>query len=90
MEITGIPTGIRTLVLELYRPRYLEFTATENLDHIGEPHPAREGVNRVFIQRGIMMGDPLTKVILHLQNLSVRIIQENCTSLFFWNTVLSA
>jgi hypothetical protein len=36
METCGIPSGIRKLVMELYAPRWLEFTQTENLDDLGE------------------------------------------------------
>jgi len=35
MEICGIPSGLRKLVMELYAPRWLEFTATENLRDLG-------------------------------------------------------
>lgn len=71
--------------MELYAPRWLEFTATENLRDLGQHVRTEEQtVHRVRMLRGIMMGDPLTKVILHLQNVSVRLISENCTEVEFW------
>jgi hypothetical protein len=70
MSISGIPKGLRKIVRTLFTPRFVEFHGTGVFSEIGEPVSGT--LRRVVMTRGVMMGDPLTKVLLHLVNLGVR------------------
>jgi hypothetical protein len=72
MQKVGIPDVLRGLVRETcYRPRKIYFSATGGLENYGQPTPEK-GVRYVISRRGVLMGDPLTKVVLHLLNIAVR------------------
>lgn len=86
MQKCGIPRLLRAIVRQTcFRPRWVEFLGTGVLGKIGEPCPS-ENIRRIRMVRGILMGDPLTKVVLHLLNASVRILAEEvCKAEFLSN-----
>jgi len=74
MRKCGIPKLLRSLVAETcFKPREVFFYASGALKTIGTDRPEL-GVNvrSVRLVRGILMGDPLTKVVLHLVNVVTR------------------
>jgi hypothetical protein len=76
MRRCGIPKLLRGIVMKTcYVPREIYFTAKGCLSTIGKPS-SDENVRRVLLVRGVLMGDPLTKVVLHLLNISVRTIPD--------------
>ena len=81
MDICGIPKGLRRIARLVFQPRFVFFKALGPLRDIGEPFDG--DVRKVRLVQGILMGDPLTKVILHLLNISVRTLQQSKTSSFF-------
>jgi hypothetical protein len=75
MRKIGIPKVLRRVVTQTsYAPRKIYFTATGPLSKIGEPAPSHYGENVRFVVlvRGILMGDPVTKPVLHLLNIAIR------------------
>jgi hypothetical protein len=71
----GIPSILRGIVTNIcYKPRIVEFTATGLFANIGTVVNADDHINSVILERGVLMGDPLTKVVLHLVNILVRTI----------------
>jgi hypothetical protein len=67
----GIPKILRNLVCEIaFRPRRIQFTGT-NLE-IGKVIDRENEISEITTCRGVLMGDPLTKVILHFTNIVVR------------------
>jgi hypothetical protein len=76
MRQCGIPTVLRGLVTETaFRPRWIFFTAKGGLEDLGLP-TSDSDVRKVRLQRGVLMGDPLTKVVLHFTNIVSRSIAE--------------
>jgi hypothetical protein len=72
----GIPPMLRGIVHETcYKPRTVIFSSKSVLKRIGEKYDANN--NYVTLKRGVLMGDPLTKVVLHLVNAGVRHIGNN-------------
>jgi len=72
MNKCGLPRVLRGIVHAVcYNPRTITFSATGRLSLIGEPTDT-EGVRKVLLRQGVLMGDPLTKVVLHLCNAGVR------------------
>jgi len=72
----GIPPVLRGIVMETcFTPRTILFRATGPLKEMGDPTDS-DGIRSVKLVRGVLMGDPLTKVILHLINASVRTVME--------------
>jgi len=71
MNLCGIPFVLRRIVeFSCFRPRKVHFSGRGIFSNIGT---LSEGTDRyVILKRGIMMGDPLTKVILHLTNIAAR------------------
>jgi len=68
----GIPPVLRGIVrATCYKPRRVEFAASGFFREIGDPTD-RENVRVITLSRGVLMGDPLTKVVLHLVNIGVR------------------
>jgi hypothetical protein len=76
MSIVGLPEGLRKIVRLLFCPRVAEFTGFGLFSEVGEPVEDREDLRRITMVRGVMMGDPLTKIILHLLNMGVRSLSE--------------
>jgi hypothetical protein len=76
MRKVGIPPFLIGIVRRVsFRPRKVFFVARGPLKDIGEPGPD-EGVRFIRTTRGILMGDPLTKVILHMVNVNIRAFEE--------------
>lgn len=71
MTKMGIPPFLRGIVHETcFKPRKLEFVASGGLEFIGDP--VKENTRSVQVVRGVMMGDPLTKLLLHTWNMCTR------------------
>jgi hypothetical protein len=72
MRKCGIPRLLRALVERTcYRPRTVYFHAEGVLKTVGFPTPYT-GIRGVRLVQGVLMGDPLTKVVLHLTNVVAR------------------
>jgi hypothetical protein len=68
MQKCGIPIILRGIVHETcFKPRKIFYHATGILEDLGEYDPLK-GMHFIILRRGILMGDPLTKVCLHLTN----------------------
>lgn len=74
MRKCGIPSLLRGIVVETcYKPRTIFFHANGVLNTIGQPAPEfGENIRSIQLVRGVLMGDPLTKVTLHLTNVVAR------------------
>jgi hypothetical protein len=84
----GIPKVLRAIVHQFcFRPRTVVFLGRGALSHLGTPFPGGDNLRQVKIVRGIMMGDPLTKVILHLVNAMVRSVSLNFDKIEFLRRV---
>jgi hypothetical protein len=82
MTKCGIPQLLKGIVVKTcYRPRSIYFSAKGALREIGTP--VGNDVNKVRLVKGVLMGDPLTKIVLHLVNACSRITAESLTSLDF-------
>jgi len=67
MNLVGIPPILRGIVNRVcYHPRKVFFKATGPLENIGER--VDDSTRFIWSRRGILMGDPMTKVVLHLHN----------------------
>jgi hypothetical protein len=79
MHKCGIPPVLEGIVRGIcYTERDVLFTATGWLQSIGEPTDEKT-VRKVRLRRGVLMGDPLTKVALHLVNICVRELSFRAT-----------
>jgi hypothetical protein len=89
MRRCGIPTLLRQIVIRATLfPKTIEFTGTNILSSIGEAHPDKPDIRRVRLVRGVLMGDPLTKAILHLINIVARDFGRFCLDKKFWAGIL--
>jgi len=84
MKRCGIPELLQKIVIRAtMRPKRIEFTARGLFSRIGNATET-DDVRYVTLRRGVLMGDPLTKVILHIDNIAIR----ECGTLFtqkeFW------
>jgi hypothetical protein len=84
MKKCGIPPILQAIVKgTCFVPRPIVFEAYGPMSSFGfewkGDSPFREP-RFVMLQRGVLMGDPLTKVCLHLVNILVRVIGENYSS----------
>lgn len=69
MTHCGLPPVLRAVVnMTCFKPREVYFEASGCFEDMGEPTEL-EGVRKILTTKGIFMGDPLTKVILHLINI---------------------
>jgi hypothetical protein len=91
MLLCGIPPVLRGLVhATCYRPRKVYFNGTGPLSNIGTAAPEfGDDIRYVILRRGVLMGDPLTKVILHLTNVISRTIGAGLESIDFLSTAFS-
>jgi hypothetical protein len=72
MTKCGIPSVLRGIVhATCFNTRTILFNGSGPLKNIGD-ETADPGVRSIKMERGVLMGDPLTKVILHLVNIGVR------------------
>jgi hypothetical protein len=71
MQKCGIPQILQGIVMGVcFQPRTVIFTGTGPLKDIGRP---LEGdLREITLYRGVLMGDPLTKVVLHFSNIISR------------------
>jgi len=76
MRKCGIPPILRGIVnMTCYSPRDLYFTGTGPLAKFGKAASEYgENIRTVRLVRGVLMGDPLTKVVLHMVNILSRTI----------------
>lgn len=75
----GIPRILRLIVHNTcYKQRRIFFLASGPLVTIGREEPDYgNSVRSVLLRKGVLMGDPLTKIVLHLANLVVRDLSNN-------------
>lgn len=72
MTKVGIPSILKGIVVAVcFRERVVEFFSEGVFSNIGEATDVKN-VRRILLRRGVLMGDPMTKVILHLINILVR------------------
>ncbi|QJT93744.1 RNA-dependent RNA polymerase [Erysiphe necator associated narnavirus 12] len=76
MRKCGIPPILRGIVnMSCYTGRDIYFMGTGPLAQIGEAaNDLGQNVRKVRLVRGVLMGDPLTKVVLHMINILSRTI----------------
>jgi hypothetical protein len=75
----GIPPVLRGIVTSTcYRPRSIFFRAEGPLKDIGHKDPVT-GNRCVQLVRGVLMGDPLTKIVLHFVNIVTRHIGNHAS-----------
>jgi len=74
MRKCGIPRLLEGIVrATCYHPRRIYFTGTGVLANLGDQeYNLGTDVRSVILQKGVLMGDPLTKVVLHLSNITAR------------------
>jgi hypothetical protein len=79
MKKCGIPDLLQGIVLGVcFKPRKVYFTGTGPLKELG--HPVEGDTRYVTLYNGVLMGDPLTKVILHFTNIISRKLGEGLSS----------
>jgi hypothetical protein len=84
MKKCGIPPILQMIVLRsCYKPRPIVFEARGPMAAYGEkyelPSPFANP-NFIMLRQGVLMGDPLTKPVLHLVNILVRTVGEHFSS----------
>jgi len=86
MRKCGIPRLLRALVQKTcFETREVFFYATGALKTLGTERPDMGlNVRSVRLVRGILMGDPLTKVVLHLTNVVTRRLADRLHSADFY------
>jgi len=73
MSRCGIPKWLKAFVIQTcYKPRKIYFEPVGPFKNLGFYDPV-EKQNYIVSKRGLMMGDPLTKVVLHLTNICIRL-----------------
>jgi len=73
MSKCGIPAVLKGIVVAVcYHPRTIFFSATGCMKGYGDPVKGVDSINKILLRKGVLMGDPLTKVVLHLINILVR------------------
>jgi hypothetical protein len=74
----GIPAVLRGIVVETcYKPRKVFFKATGLLGDLGSSEPLMgPEIRSTTLRQGVLMGDPLTKPVLHLVNVTTRLLQN--------------
>jgi hypothetical protein len=74
----GIPAVLRGIVVETcYKPRKVYFKATGLLADLGSSEPLMgPEIHSTTLRQGVLMGDPLTKPVLHLVNVTTRLLQN--------------
>lgn len=72
MTKCGIPPILKGIVMAVaFQPRDIFFYASGGISEVGDPTDDKN-IRKVRLVRGVLMGDPLTKVILHFTNLCTR------------------
>jgi hypothetical protein len=81
----GIPAVLRGIVVSTcYQPREIYFKATGLLADIGRPTDEKD-IRVVTLRQGVLMGDPLTKPVLHLTNVCTRLLEKRLMEPDFYN-----
>jgi len=83
----GIPPVLRGIVQKTcYEPRKVFFHASGVLNNFGTPRPDMGlNIRCVTLVTGVLMGDPLTKVVLHLTNVVTRHIGSRLFDVDFYD-----
>jgi hypothetical protein len=83
----GIPAVLRGIVVETcYKPREVYFKATGCLVDLGDPSPSMgDDIRKITLRQGVLMGDPLTKPVLHLTNVINRHLQNRILDSDFYS-----
>nr|WPR16644.1 MAG: RNA-dependent RNA polymerase [Mbeech associated narna-like virus 5] len=83
----GIPRLLRSIVHNTcYKDREVFFHASGVLNTYGTARPEHgEGIRSVTMVNGVLMGDPLTKIVLHLANVVTRHIANRLHEPDFYN-----
>jgi hypothetical protein len=92
LERCGVPPMLGGILMATgYRPRKIYFTGTGPLEKIGVSDPTDKNQDRrhIMLRRGILMGDPLTKPVLHLLNASIRQLAKRGHMPDFYNNVIA-
>jgi len=77
MRKCGIPRVLRLVVQQTcYKPRRIYFHGVGCLSRIGIGDELDATSRYVVTRKGVLMGDPLTKVVLHILNIIVRRLGE--------------
>jgi len=80
MSKVGVPPILQGVVMATcLRPRKVEFRARGYLSTVGAPVEGDPESRFILTKKGIMQGDPLTKVILHLSNVCIRLVALKLT-----------
>jgi hypothetical protein len=73
MKRCGIPPVLQKIVKETcFSPRDVYFKGESIFSNLGVSLDDDPGIRKITLKTGILMGDPLTKVILHLVNICSR------------------
>lgn len=91
MRKCGIPKLLRAIVHKTcFRPREVYFHATGVMKNYGVPRPELgSNIRSTTLVTGVLMGDPLTKPILHLCNIVNRRIGDRLFQSSFYNRFLN-
>jgi hypothetical protein len=80
MKKCGIPPILQMIVLRTcYTPRPIVFEARGPMASYGKPWKKSspfDNPHYIMLEKGVLMGDPLTKPVLHLVNILVRTVGE--------------
>jgi hypothetical protein len=84
MRKCGIPVVLRKLVSTIcYQEREIYFRTDGFVKQIGRESDIKD-IRFVILRQGILMGDPLTKPVLHLINICVRELANNAKDARFF------
>jgi hypothetical protein len=73
LSACGLPTMLKRIVhATCFQEREIRFEGSDIFQEIGTPARAGTTERKVVLKKGVLMGDPLTKVILHLVNIMSR------------------
>nr|UTQ48830.1 RNA-dependent RNA polymerase [Monilinia fructicola binarnavirus 1] len=76
MTKCGVPKVLQGIVVETcYKPREIFFKATGLMEDLGAETDIKD-IRVVTLRQGVLMGDPLTKPVLHLINVCDRHLQK--------------
>jgi hypothetical protein len=94
MDKCGIPPILQAIVRgTCFVPRAIVFDGRGPLSHVGEEWVGDSPVESprfITLRKGVLMGDPLTKVVLHLINILVRITGAEYASPQFVSEIFGA
>lgn len=92
MRKCGIPLFLRSIVqTTCFEDRYVFFHASGMLEKIGRPATQYgDGIRCVTLRQGVLMGDPLTKICLHIVNVVVRHLGERIFEPSFYSGLKNA